>query len=75
MKDGEIDIEETKEMVDYYLSHGFMYFDTAHGYHDGKSEPALKACLTSRYPRNRYLLTDKLTASFFKGSALKTRTA
>ena len=65
MKDGEIDIEQTKEMVDYYLSHGFVYFDTAHGYHNGKSEPALKACLTSRYPRNRYLLTDKLSASFF----------
>ncbi len=25
----------------------------------------LKACLTSRHPRDSYILTDKLTGSFF----------
>ncbi|MDQ9723404.1 aldo/keto reductase, partial [Acinetobacter baumannii] len=45
------------------------YFDTAHGYLDGKSELAVRDCLTSRYPRERYLLTDKLTSSFFKTEA------
>ena len=34
-----------------------------------KSEKALKACLTSRYPRESYVLTDKLTGSFFKTEA------
>ena len=48
---------------------GFNYFDTAHGYLDGRSETALKACLTSRYPREDYVLTDKLTANFFKTEA------
>lgn len=37
-------------MVDTFLAEGFNYFDTAHGYIQGKSETALKACLTSRYP-------------------------
>ncbi len=34
-----------------------------------KSELALKECLTSRYPREDYILTDKLTESFFKTEA------
>ena len=29
----------------------------------------LKSCLTSRYPRDRYILTDKLTADYFKTEA------
>ena len=32
----------------------------------GRSETALKACLTSRYPREDYVLTNKLTANFFQ---------
>ena len=63
MKDGEIDTEETRRMVDAFLDAGFNYFDTAHGYLQGKSETALRECLTSRYPRDRYVLTDKLTAN------------
>lgn len=66
MKDGEVDTEETSRMVDTFLENGFNYFDTAHGYLDGKSELALKDCLTGRYPRDRYLLTNKLTNSFFQ---------
>lgn len=66
MKDGEVDTEETCRMVDTFLENGFNYFDTAHGYLDGKSELALKTCLTGRYPRDRYILTDKLTAPYFK---------
>ena len=69
MKDGEVDIPETKRMVDAFLEAGFHYFDTAHGYLQGKSETALKECLTSRYPRDRYILTDKLTANFFQTEA------
>ncbi len=53
-------------MVDAFLEAGFNYFDTAHGYLGKRSEPAVKACLTSRYPRESYVLTDKLTVSFFK---------
>ena len=53
-------------MVDTFLENGFNYFDTAHGYLGGLSETALRECLTSRYPRDRYILTDKLTNFFFK---------
>ena len=61
-----VDTAETCRMVDAFLDAGFNYFDTAHGYLQGKSELALRECLTSRYPRERYILTDKLTAAFFK---------
>ena len=27
----EVDLAQTKEMVDYFLENGFNYFDTAHG--------------------------------------------
>lgn len=60
-----VDIAETMRMVDKFLDEGFNYFDTAHGYLGGKSELALKTCLTSRYPRDKYVLTDKLTGTFF----------
>lgn len=68
--DGEnVNIPETIHRVDAFLDAGFNYFDTAHGYIQGKSETALRECLTSRYPRDRYILTDKLTANFFKTEA------
>ncbi len=66
MRNGEVDTEEFSRMVDAFLENGFNYFDTAHGYLGGKSETALKGCLTSRYPRDRYILTNKLTNFFFK---------
>ena len=66
MNGSEVDTEETCRMVDAFLEAGFNYFDTAHGYIQGKSELALKECLTSRYPRDRYILTDKLTDFYFK---------
>ena len=69
MKDGEVDLAETSRMVDAFLDAGFNYFDTAHGYLDGKSERALKTCLTSRYPRERYVVADKLSANFFQTEA------
>lgn len=66
MNGSEVDIPETKRMVDAFLDAGFNYFDTAHGYLQGKSETALRECLTARYPREQYILTDKLTADYFK---------
>lgn len=66
MIDGEVDKKQFSQMVDEFIGAGFNYFDTAHGYIQGKSETALKACLTSRYPREKYILTNKLTNFFFK---------
>ena len=69
MNGSEVDLAQTRQMVDTFLAEGFNYFDTAHGYIQGKSETALKACLTSRYPRDQYILTNKLTGGFFKTEA------
>lgn len=66
MVNGEVDIEEMNKMVDAFLENGFNYFDTAHGYLQGKSEKALKTSLADRYERSRFILTNKLTNFFFK---------
>lgn len=65
MKDGQVDKAKMCRMVDIFLENGFNYFDTAHGYVEGLSEPALRDCLTSRYPRDKYILTDKLSTHHF----------
>lgn len=48
------------------MENGFNYFDTAHGYVETKSEIAVRECLVKRYPRDSYVLTDKLTNFYFK---------
>ncbi|MBQ9658074.1 MAG: aldo/keto reductase [Clostridia bacterium] len=65
MKEGEVDYEEFNKMIDYYMEQGFNYFDTAHGYLGGKSETAIRDCLSERYPRESFVLTNKLTKSYF----------
>ena len=65
MNGDDVDITQTKKMVDTFLENGFNYFDTAHGYINGKSELAIRECLSSRYPRDRYILTNKLSANYF----------
>ena len=68
MKDGEVDTAETCRMVDAFLDAGFNYFDTAHGYLGGKSETALRECLTSRYPREAYVLVNKLSTHHYNSN-------
>lgn len=62
----QVDIPAVTEMVDAFLAAGFNYFDTARPYHSGASEAVLRQCLTSRYPRDRFVLTDKLSPNFFE---------
>ena len=62
----EIDIPKFSEMVDVFIAAGFNYFDTAHGYHGGRSEGALREALTSRYPREAYVIADKLSTFHFE---------
>ena len=66
MIEEEVDTAEVNRMVDAFIEAGFNYFDTAHGYIDGKSEKAIKTCLTSRYPREKYILANKLSEWFFE---------
>ena len=66
MIDDRVDYDEFNRMIDYFIESGFNYFDTAHGYIDGKSETAIRDCLVSRYKREDYLLANKLSAWFFE---------
>lgn len=59
------DDAEFSAMIDCFLENGFNYFDTAHGYLGGESERAIRRCLISRYPRESFVLADKLTENFF----------
>lgn len=61
-----VDEEQFKQMADEFIAAGFNYFDTAHGYIGGLSEKAIRTCLTSRHPRESYILTDKLTDCYFE---------
>ena len=47
VQDGEPDYEQVCPMIDAFMAEGFHYFDTAHGYMDGKSEVVVQRCLTS----------------------------
>ena len=57
---------EMCEMVDAFLDAGFNYFDTAHVYHGGKSEEALRECLVKRHPRESFFIADKLSTENWK---------
>lgn len=59
MKDGEVDINESKRMVDYAIKNGVNYIDTAWPYHEGKSELIVQGIM-KEYPRESYYLADKL---------------
>ncbi len=59
-KDGAIDIEQTKQMVDMFLEAGFTYFDTAWAYPG--SEDAIRQALVERYPREKFQLATKNAA-------------
>ena len=65
--DGEkVDYEEFSKMAAAFIEAGFNYFDTAHGYINGLSELAIGDCVSSKYDRSKFLLTNKLTDSYFK---------
>ena len=60
LADGQIDVEQTKKMVDLFLEAGFTYFDTAWAY--AGSEDAIRQALVERYPRDSFQLATKNAA-------------
>ena len=64
----EIDIEQVKHMVDLFMDAGFTYFDTARGYHNGRSEAALREAVVERYPRESFQVATKLPAWLAKNA-------
>lgn len=65
MQGDEVDMAATSAMVDVFMEAGFNYFDTAHGYVGGKSESALREALVKRYPRESFVIADKLSSPHF----------
>ena len=65
MKGKEVDQAEFSRMVDTYIAAGFNYFDTARVYLGGQSETTIRECIAKRYPREAFVLADKLSASLF----------
>ncbi|MEG0367929.1 MAG: aldo/keto reductase [Coprobacillus sp.] len=61
-----IDYELVNQMVDVFMKRGFSYFDTAYPYHNGYSEIAIGKCVSARYPRESFFLTDKMTVGLLK---------
>ena len=55
-----VDFEQVNKMADLFLEKGFTYFDTAYPYHMGNSEVAFKKAVVERYPRDSYVVADKL---------------
>ena len=67
--EGVVDQPHFCRMIDAYMAAGFRYFDTARVYLGGQSETALRECLVKRYPRDSFVLTDKLSGSQFNTKA------
>lgn len=53
-----VDMEKTREIVDFAIKNGINYFDTAWFYHGGKSESVMGEIL-SNYPRESFCLASK----------------
>ena len=61
-----VDVELVKKMADRFLERGYTYFDTAYPYHEGRSETAFREAVVKRYPRDRYILADKMPTRSLK---------
>ncbi|MBR6406446.1 MAG: aldo/keto reductase [Lachnospiraceae bacterium] len=53
-----IDRERAQEIIDYAMSHGINYYDTAYRYHGGESELFIGEAL-KKYPRESFCLASK----------------
>lgn len=60
VENNKVDMEQFCKMVDTFMAKGFKYFDTAYMYHNYQSELFVKEALVKRYPRESFLLADKL---------------
>lgn len=55
-----VDFNQVNKMADLFMEKGFTFFDTAYPYHMGKSEVAFRKAVVERYPRDSYVVADKL---------------
>ena len=57
-QDNRIVKDKAQEIIDYAMSHGINYYDTAYRYHGGESERFIGEAL-KKYPRESFLLASK----------------
>ncbi|MBR2832150.1 MAG: aldo/keto reductase [Oscillospiraceae bacterium] len=57
-QDNKIVYDKAQEIIDYAMSHGINYYDTAYRYHGGESERFIGQAL-KKYPRDSFLLASK----------------
>lgn len=60
VRNREIALDSVKRMVDMFIEAGYKCFDSAYAY--AGVEGHLSEALVKRYPRDAYLLTEKITA-------------
>jgi len=59
MEGGELALE-AYDMIDFAIEQGINYFDTAYFYQSDKAESFLKKALTEKYPRENFIIADKM---------------
>ena len=57
-QDNKIVYDKAQEIIDYAMSHGINYYDTAYRYHGGESERFIGQAL-KKYPRDSFHLASK----------------
>ena len=66
------DEEAFQKIVDVAMANGYNYFDTSWFYHNGNSEVAIGNCVSAKYPRDSFILSDKMPVKFMrKGSEME----
>ena len=60
LDNGEYDMQLIQKMFDEYMQSDFCYFDTHPGYCKRKSQSIVRELVVKRYPRESFLLADKM---------------
>lgn len=67
--DSDVDEEAWAKIVDKGMANGYNYFDTSWFYHNGNSERAIGHVVADRYPRDSFILSDKMPVKFMKDAS------
>lgn len=61
-----VDEEAWQKIVDKGMANGYNYFDTSFFYHGGNSERAIGHCVADKYPRDSFILSNKMPIKFMQ---------
>jgi len=65
----DVDLDKLAQLVDRFLSKGFVYFDTAYPYHGGSSEKAVGEVICGNYPRESFTIATKMPTMMINETA------